>query len=269
MKRLVLILILLLASSFLFANVIPRDVLWFWNNKADQNVQFFRYRTDGEEEWHVAQKEVFTVQFYYDDTVLHTFEIQQSYDGIHWSESVVKTYQLIDEDAEDNDVYVPNKYTVSMALSPFQTFILLNPHAGTDFYSVYSFGAEANATMYFNRVFGLGVKGQGTIGFKDSSFQSFAATANAYIEPSIRLIARKNFDLAVKFGLGVEAEVHREVVFFTPSACVQVDAGIPMKNGVSLMIAPSVSVSMNPFDSSVDYTSYIIRAITVGLEYRM
>ena len=92
-------LILLFALSCAFAT--DGTVTWTWFEN-DPNVEFYRYQVDGEEEgkWTVVDWSVSEVSLELDVSVVHTLYLQQSYDGIVWSESSMT----------DSEVYQPAEY---------------------------------------------------------------------------------------------------------------------------------------------------------------
>ena len=87
MKKIFFVLtFLIVAASFLSAATIS----WKWRGN-DADVMYYRYRMDGSD-WKVVENESYEVRYDSDVTVPHSFEIQQSYDGINWSESKIKEF---------------------------------------------------------------------------------------------------------------------------------------------------------------------------------
>ncbi len=87
MKRLVTLLALLcFVAISVFA--LEASVSWNWY-KNDRNVKYFRYQLDAEDEdnWTVVKSNVLEATFDVDVSIVHVLYLQQSYDGIHWSES--------------------------------------------------------------------------------------------------------------------------------------------------------------------------------------
>ncbi len=87
MKRLVSLLVLL---CFVVISVFALEASVSWNwYKNDRNVKYFRYQLDAEDEdnWTVVTSNVLEATFDVDVSIVHVLYLQQSYDGIHWSES--------------------------------------------------------------------------------------------------------------------------------------------------------------------------------------
>jgi hypothetical protein len=108
MKKLaVLVVLICFALTTVFA--IDAAVSWNWY-KNDRNVKYFRYQLDGEEEdgWTVVKSSVQEVYLDVDVSVPHVLYLQQSYDGVHWSESSFvesETYSEEDFYYDDEDYY--------------------------------------------------------------------------------------------------------------------------------------------------------------------
>ena len=100
MKKTLLALVFLFVSAFaLFA--LEGNVTWVWFEN-DPNVEYYRYQVDGEDDdkWTVVDWTVTEVTYTLDVTVLHTLYLQQSYDGINWSESSYTESELYYEAEE-------------------------------------------------------------------------------------------------------------------------------------------------------------------------
>lgn len=96
-RRLLLILTVCLSSCLLFAADEVLTFLWDWN---DFNVTKFRYQLDGEipELWtEVEYYETAATFEGLDLTVPHTLYLQQSYDGILWSQSSTLVSDILEE----------------------------------------------------------------------------------------------------------------------------------------------------------------------------
>lgn len=106
MKRLaVLVALLCFVLTTVFA--LEASVSWNWY-KNDRNVKFFRYQLDGEDEdnWTIVKSNVLEVSLDVDVSVVHVLYLQQSYDGIHWSESSSTESEIYsEEDFNYDDSY--------------------------------------------------------------------------------------------------------------------------------------------------------------------
>ena len=89
-KIMIIIILSLLAFSPLFASLVALN--WQWESN-DEEVTSFRYRLN-DNEWVTVDPSVteFTLTGVDQDTS-YTFEIQQSYDGINYGESAIKSYE--------------------------------------------------------------------------------------------------------------------------------------------------------------------------------
>ena len=77
-------------------------VTWTWFEN-DPDVEFFRYQVDGEDDdnWTVVDWSVNEVTYELDVSVIHTLYLQQSYDGVIWSESSMT----------DSEIFLPEEET--------------------------------------------------------------------------------------------------------------------------------------------------------------
>lgn len=108
MKRLAAVLLITLFSISL---AVAKDgiVTWTWYEN-DPGVEYFRYQVDAEEpdNWTVVDWSVTEVSVTLDVSVVHTLYLQQSYDGILWSES----------SSTDSEVFVEEELQEPVAEEP-------------------------------------------------------------------------------------------------------------------------------------------------------
>ena len=107
MKKLVAALVLLcfvLVGTF----ALDASVVWYWYRN-DRAVKYYRYQLDGEDDdnWTVVSSNVLEVSLDVDVSVTHVLYLQQSYDGIHWSESSCTESEIYESSGipEDDDFY--------------------------------------------------------------------------------------------------------------------------------------------------------------------
>ena len=151
MKKVVVIIsIVILSLPFLFADTMS----WKWRGN-DEEVKYFRYRVD-DMDWKTVGKESYEVRYDLDSSIPHTFLIQQSYDGENWSETALNEYKpIIEYRTEKSRAY--SRAVLSLNLIPQQNVTIRNANTGVeDFYAEYSYGLEANATLFLNRILGFG-----------------------------------------------------------------------------------------------------------------
>ncbi len=107
MKRLIAVFVLLccvLCGVF----ALEASVIWNWYRN-DRAVKYYRYQLDGEDEdgWTVVSSNVYEVALDVDVSVVHVLYLQQSYDGIHWSESSCTESEVYEDSGyqEEDDFY--------------------------------------------------------------------------------------------------------------------------------------------------------------------
>ena len=261
-KLLSFILILLLAASLLSAGTIS----WKWRSN-DSDVKFYRYRMDNST-WNTVESESFEVRYDVDTSVPHSFEIQQSYDGENWSDSGFKEYVPFIEQVEAKKVREYSKSTIRVNVIPQENITVRNSNTGVDdYYAEYSFGLEANGTLYINKLLGLGISGSFNSGVKkldgDDKFYNFGL----YVVPAIRIISNNSIEVAIKGGVGVEIEPYKGVAYIAPSFLAQIDASVHISDHFSLAISPSVIFNRGDFLGGSSYQSSNVRILSVGASW--
>ena len=105
MKKTLLIAILLFAFAFTLS-ALEAEITWVWFEN-DPDVQYYRYQIDGEDEdkWTVVDFFVNEVTVTLDVSVMHTLYLQQSYDGILWSESSFTESDVYIEAEKEEDFF--------------------------------------------------------------------------------------------------------------------------------------------------------------------
>lgn len=107
MKKLALVIALL---CFVLTGIFALEAAVVWNwYRNDRGVKYYRYQLDGEEEdnWTVVDSNVYEVSLDIDVSVVHVLYLQQSYDGIHWSESSCTESEVYEDSgySDDEDFY--------------------------------------------------------------------------------------------------------------------------------------------------------------------
>lgn len=261
-KIFISILVFLFAASLLSAGTIS----WKWRSN-DSDVKFYRYRMDNSD-WNIVGSESFEVRYDVDTSVPHSFEIQQSYDGENWSDSGYKEYVPFVEEAEAKKERGYSKSTIRMNVIPQENITVRNSNTGVDdYYAEYSFGLEANGTLYINKLLGLGISGSFNSGVKkldgDDKFYNFGL----YIVPAIRIISNNSIEVAIKGGVGVEIEPYRGIAYIAPSFIAQIDASVFITDHFSLAISPSVIFNRGDFLGGSSYQSSNIRILSIGASW--
>ena len=261
-KIFISILIFLFAASLLSAGTIS----WKWRSN-DSDVKFYRYRMDNSD-WNTVESESFEVRYDVDTSVPHSFEIQQSYDGENWSDSGVKEYVPFVEQAEVKKERGYSKSTIRVNVIPQENVTVRNSNTGVDdYYAEYSFGLEANGTLYLNKLLGLGISGSFNSGIKKLGGDDKFYNLGLYIVPAIRIISNNSIEVAIKGGVGVEIEPYKGVAYIAPSFLAQIDASLFISDYFSLAISPSVIFNRGDFLGGSSYQSSNIRILSIGASW--
>ncbi len=261
-KVLILFFVLVFVSSFLFAGTIS----WKWRSN-DSEVKFYRYRMD-DSDWNTVESESFEVRYDVDTSLSHSFEIQQSYDGENWSDSGYKEYVPFVEEAKAKKEREYSKSTIRVNVIPHENITVRNSNIGVDdYYAEYSYGLEANGTLYFNRILGLGITGSFNSGIKKIGESDKFYHFGLYIVPAIRIISNTSIEVAIKGGVGVEIEPYRGVAYIAPSFLAQIDASVFLSDYFSISISPSVIFNRGDFLGGSSYQSSNIRILSIGASW--
>lgn len=261
-KFFVVLLLVIITLSFLSAGTIS----WKWRGN-DEEVKFFRYRMD-DSEWKVVENESYEVRYDSDVSIPHTFEIQQSYDGILWSESRFSEYIPFVEETEIKKDRGYSKSNIRLNVIPQENITVRNSNTGVDdYYAEYSFGLEINGTSYLNKILGLGLSASFNGGIKkigeDDRFYNFGV----YLVPAIRIVSNNTIEVAIKGGLGIEIEPYNGVVYMAPSFLAQIDASVFLTDRFAIAISPSVIFNRGDFLGGSSYQSSNVRILSVGASW--
>lgn len=261
-KIFISILVYLFVASLLSAGTIS----WKWRSN-DSDVKFYRYRMDNSD-WNTVESESFEVRYDVDTSVLHSFEIQQSYDGENWSDSGYKEYVPFVEQAEVKKERGYSKSTIRINVIPQENITVRNSNTGVDdYYAEYSYGFEANGTLYINKLLGLGLSGSFNSGIKKLGESDKFYNFGFYIVPAIRIISNNSIEVAIKGGVGVEIEPYKGVGYIAPSFLAQIDASVFISDHFSLAISPSVIFNRGDFLGGSSYQSSNIRILSIGASW--
>ena len=109
MKRMIAVIVMLvsvLACVFAYEGT----VTWTWYEN-DPKVEYYRYQVDAQNDdgWTVVDKYAYEVSIVLDVSVLHTLYLQQSYDGIIWSESSAADSEVFQEPEPVEEEPVPEE----------------------------------------------------------------------------------------------------------------------------------------------------------------
>ena len=263
MKKFFVVLLLVIVSlSFLSAGTIS------WKCRGnDEDVKFYRYRMD-DSEWKVVENESYEVRYDSDVSIPHTFEIQQSYDGISWSESRFSEYIPFVEETEIKKDRGYSKSNIRVNIIPQENITVRNSNTGVDdYYAEYSFGLEINGTSYLNKILGLGLSASYNGGIKkigeDDRFYNFGV----YLVPAIRIVSNNTIEVAIKGGVGIEIEPYNGVVYMAQSFLAQIDASVFLTDRFAIAISPSIIFNRGDFLGGSSYQSSNVRILSVGASW--
>lgn len=259
MKKVVVTLsIVILSLPFLFADTMS----WKWRGN-DEEVNYYRYRVD-DMDWKTVGKESYEVRYDLDSSIPHTFLIQQSYDGENWSETALNEYKpIIEYRTEKSRAY--SRVVLSLNLIPQQNVTIRNANTGVeDFYAEYSYGMEANATLFLNRILGFGTSFTLNGGIKKIGQEETFLNYGVYGVPTIRIVSNDTLEVSLKGGIGVEIEPYEGVSYISPSFMAGINALVPFGNHFALSISPSIVFSRQDFLGESEYEGSYIRILSVG-----
>ena len=263
MKKIFFVLtFLIVAASFLSAATIS----WKWRGN-DADVMYYRYRMDGSD-WKEVENESYEVRYDSDVTVPHSFEIQQSYDGINWSASKIKEYVPYVEVIKAKKERGYSKTTLRLSAIPLENETVRNANTGVDdYYSEYGFGLEANGTAYFNKMLGFGITATFNAGKKKLGDSDTFINFGVYAVPAIRLVSNNNVEVALKGGVGIEMEPYDGIIYMAPSFMAQIDCSVFLGDHFSFAISPSVVFNRGDFIGGSSYESSVVRILSFGASW--
>ena len=269
MKKTVLILILAFVSFSLFAT----ETIWMWDHN-DSDVAYYRYSTSFDERWRVVPADHFSVKIDSGETEDYVFYLQQSYDGINWSESNSGNHGKIGEEKKTvTRKPDDNGLILGLQIVPFQSYIATKPHdSRVEKKSAYSVGIDAYASYFFKKI-ALGVLLSGNVGWEEFSFVPFRATnskifGGAYITLSYEVMDGERYMVVVHGGLGTNFEIVKNITYLSPSAMVAMEGGIHINENVIVSMKPSFTFSTGTWNNSGSYTSFVIKTVSLGTTYK-
>lgn len=263
MKKLFLVLILVFVSLSI---VSAETISWKWRSN-DSEVKYYRYRVD-EGEWNTVGNESFEVKYDLDSSISHIFSIEQSYDGLLWSETAVREYVPIVEEVKAKELRAYSKSTFRFNVIPQENVTIRNANSGiSDFYAEYAYGLEANGTLYLNKLLGFGLSFTYNSGKRYLGIDDWFFNMGLYIVPAIRIVSNNTLEVALKGGVGIEIEPYEGVNYIAQSFIAQIDASVFITSNFSIAISPGIVYSMGDFLTGSDYNNYTIRIINVGASW--
>lgn len=269
MKKIIFILIFAFLAQFLFAT----ETIWLWNHN-DNDVAYYRYQTSFDEKWRTVPSDHFSVKVDSGDVIEYDFILQQSYDGVNWSDATIKNHVIKHEVAPVIGKTKSNKGLVlSLQVVPFESYIATKPHdARYEKKSKYSLGLDGEVSYFFEK-FGIGAQAGVNVGWEDFSLIPFKAAkervyGGAYATLSYRILDGNRYVILTQLGLGTNYELINNVTYLSPSILIALEGGIRINENVTISMKPSFITSFSSWNGEGEYTSFVIKTVSIGSSYR-
>ena len=269
MKKILFFLFVALVSQLLFAT----ETIWLWDHN-DNEVEYYRYKTSFDEKWRNVPSDHYSVIVDSGDVTEYDFSIQQSYDGINWSDATVKNHVIKGEEIPVTYKKRSNKGLVlSLQVVPFESYIATKPHdSRVEKKSAYSFGIDGEVSYFFEK-FGFGALVDANIGWEEFSLVPFNAAkervyGGAYAILSYRILDGNRFVILTQLGFGTNFEVINNTTYLSPSILVALEGGIRINENVTISMKPTFISSFGSWNGEGEYLSFVIKAVSIGSSYR-
>ena len=76
------------------------------------------------------------------------------------------------------------------------------------------------------------------------------------------------FVILTQLGLGANYELINNVTFLSPSILFALEGGIRIDENITISMKPSFIVSLGSWNGEGDYTSFVIKSVSIGSSYR-
>lgn len=269
MKRILILLILLFSVFSLFAT----ETIWLWNHN-DNDVAYYRYQTSFDEKWRIVPSDHYSVKVESGDVDEYDFILQQSYDGLNWSDATIKNHVIKQEVAPVIGKAKTNKGLVlSLQVVPFESYIATKPYeARYEKKSKYSLGLDCEVSYFFEK-FGIGAQAGVNVGWEEFSLIPFKAAkervyGGAYATLSYRILDGNRYVILTQLGLGTNYELINNVTYLSPSILIALEGGIRINENVTISMKPSFITSFASWNGEGEYTSFVIKTVSIGSSYR-
>ena len=269
MKKIVFILLFALLAQFLFAT----ETIWLWDHN-DSEVEYYRYKTSFDEKWRTVPSDHYSVKVESGDVDEYDFVLQQSYDGVNWSDATIKNHVIKQEVTPVIGTAKSNRGLVlSLQVVPFESYIATKPHdARYEKKSAYSLGLDGEVTYFFEKI-GVGAQFGINVGWEEFSFVPFSAAnervyGGAYLTLSYRILDGNRFVILTQLGLGTNYELINNVTYLSPSILIALEGGIRINENVTISMKPSLITSFASWNGEGEYTSFVIKTVSIGSSYR-
>ena len=266
-KKTLIVLILALISQFLFAT----ETIWMWEHN-DSDVNFFRYSTTYDDKWRVVPSDHYSIKLDSGEIDDYEFFLQQSYDGVNWSESSSKVHEGVKNVTVDKATVKEKGLVLSLQLVPFESYIATKPHdSRAEKKTEYSMGIDGEVSYFFEK-FGFGALVSANIGWEEFSliplsYNKERIYGGAYLTLLYRILDGERFVILSELGFGTNFEVIDNVSYLSPSILIALEGGIRLNDNVTLSMKPSFISSFGSWNGG-EYASFVIKTISIGSSYR-
>lgn len=268
MKRFILVILLLLTVCSLFAT----ETIWMWEHN-DSDVNFFRYSTTYDEKWRVVPADHYSIKVDSGDVNDYEFFLQQSYDGVNWSESASSLHGNSKNKTVRKNTVKEKGLVLSLQVVPFESYIATKPHnSRVEKKTAYSLGLDGDVSYFFEK-FGFGALVSANIGWEEFNLIPFSYNkeriyGGAYLTLSYRIIDGSRYVILSQLGMGTNFEIINNNTYLAPSLLIALEGGIRINNNVTISMKPSFIYSFGSWNGEEEYTSFVIKTVSIGTSYR-
>lgn len=268
MKRVLIVLFFILTISSLFAT----ETIWMWDHN-NSEVNFFRYSTSYDDKWRVVPSDHYSVKLDSGDIDDYEFHLQQSYDGEIWSDSAIALHGSLKDQALVNKTIKEKGLVLSLQLVPFESYIATKPHdSRVEKKTAYSFGVDGEVSYFFG-TFGVGAQVGINMGWEEFAFNPFTIAkeriyGGVYLTLSYKILDGTRFVILFQIGFGTNFELINNQTYLAPSVLVALEGGIRINENVTISMKPSFIASFGSWNGQKEYTSFVIKTVSLGASYR-
>lgn len=268
MRRFVSFVLMFFIAISLFAT----ETIWMWDHN-DSEVSFFRYSTSFDEKWRVVPSDHYSVKLDSGDVDDYEFYLQQSYDGEIWSDSAIALHGSLKDQVLVNKTLKEKGLVLSLQLVPFESYIATKTHdSWGERKTAYSFGVDGEVSYFFG-TFGVGAQVGINMGWEEFAFNPFTIAkeriyGGAYLTLSYKILDGTRFVILFQIGFGTNFELINNQTYLAPSVLVALEGGIRINENVTISMKPSFIASFGSWNGQKEYTSFVIKTVSLGASYR-
>ena len=111
------------------------------------------------------------------------------------------------------------------------------------------------------------------MGWEEFSFIPFSANkeriyGGAYLTLSYRIMDGNRYVIQTQLGFGTNFEMINNVTYLSPSILIALEGGIKINENVTISMKPSFIGSFGSWNGQEEYTSFVIKSVSLGTSYR-